>query len=326
MLPSRGPAVSFGKSLDAGRPSQPFPGISSTRFDPVAAQKCWAEAIGREKLGRYVHQELDARHRLGLDRRWAKSPGVIGDLLPDFSSLSSVYRKLGWKVLHNGRLVAPDPQAWDEQCAREGGPLAPEVDDGREGLRSLNRPGSASRRPSRDASTPRPGAASDISVQGPQEAALCSSEQPEVRALESPLPAPMSRPVTGNGGSQARQRDRTASRKAKIAAMVRGALAQQDPLQSKSGAPEAAAPGANATTQARCHVAEVKAAPPPRSKVLIGAMAKKSSPAGVGSRRKQPTTSSMKRTFSAPGMATAARAAARQNRARSRGPATDVRP
>jgi hypothetical protein len=102
----------FGSPPDPAHPAPPYPGVSGTRYNPIAAQKCWAEAIRKEKESRHVHQLLDAHNKLGLDEKWAKGGRLKADVLPGYESLTVAYKKLGWKVNRsNGRVVAPDAYA-----------------------------------------------------------------------------------------------------------------------------------------------------------------------------------------------------------------------
>lgn len=86
-----------------------YPGISGTRFNPIEAQRVWGECLKKEKEGRYVHSYLDAHHKLELDEKWANDVSRGDGLMPDYESLDEVYNRLGWKVLANGRVIAPDP-------------------------------------------------------------------------------------------------------------------------------------------------------------------------------------------------------------------------
>jgi len=57
-----------------------------------------------------VHSYLDAHHKLGLDEEWANDVSRGDGLMPDYESLAGVYQRLGWNVLQNGRVIAPDPE------------------------------------------------------------------------------------------------------------------------------------------------------------------------------------------------------------------------
>lgn len=86
-----------------------YPGISGLHFNPVEAQKVYAEGVKKEKELRYVHSYLDAYDKLGLDEAWANDVSRGAGLMPDYESLGEVYKRLGWEKLPNGRVIAPDP-------------------------------------------------------------------------------------------------------------------------------------------------------------------------------------------------------------------------
>lgn len=100
--------MSFGPPPESNELS--YPGISGKRFNPVEAQRCYAESVRKEKEGRYVHMYLDMHGKLGLDEAWANDVGRGSGIMPDYESLSGVYGQLGWKVLASGRVVPPDPK------------------------------------------------------------------------------------------------------------------------------------------------------------------------------------------------------------------------
>jgi len=101
---------SFGNPPESKTPALSYPGISGKHFNPVEAQRVYAESVRKEKEGRYVHSYLDAHGKLGLDEKWAND-GSRGDgLMPDYESLSGVYAQLGWQVLPSGQVIAPDPK------------------------------------------------------------------------------------------------------------------------------------------------------------------------------------------------------------------------
>lgn len=74
-----------------------------------------------------MHQFLEAAGKLQLDKGWAKDMRQKRDLLPDYSSLEGVYKKLGWKVGWNGQVVPPDPRARLKRRARKNAKVAAAV-------------------------------------------------------------------------------------------------------------------------------------------------------------------------------------------------------
>eukprot|EP00928_Gymnodinium_smaydae_P032698 TRINITY_DN23611_c0_g1_i1.p1 TRINITY_DN23611_c0_g1~~TRINITY_DN23611_c0_g1_i1.p1 ORF type:complete len:295 (+),score=56.44 TRINITY_DN23611_c0_g1_i1:64-948(+) len=104
-------ACSFGKPPDPSRPQQVYPGVSTTKFDPAAANRCWLQAIRKEKESRSVHQLLDAYGKLGLPEEWAKTRRPFDESMPGQSSVACAYKMLGWKKTANGRVFAPEKRA-----------------------------------------------------------------------------------------------------------------------------------------------------------------------------------------------------------------------
>lgn len=101
---------SFGPPPESKVAPLSYPGISGKKFNPVEAQRVYAESVRKEKEGRYVHSYLDAYGKLGLDENWANDASRGDGLMPDYESLSGVYAQLGWQVLASGRVVPPDPK------------------------------------------------------------------------------------------------------------------------------------------------------------------------------------------------------------------------
>lgn len=105
---SKAVGVCFGPPPDPLRPPPPYPGVSA-KFEPVAAQKCWAEAIRKEKESRSVHQLLESQGKLQLPPMWAYDHSGKSELLPGKESLQTAYALTGWRVQPStGRAVQPD--------------------------------------------------------------------------------------------------------------------------------------------------------------------------------------------------------------------------
>lgn len=93
---------------DGGRT---YPGVSATRFSPAGAMKVWEDTIRKERAGRATHQLLETYGKLGLHDPSPSDPPRMCDMMPNFSSIDSTYKKLGWSVHKNGRMVQPDAYA-----------------------------------------------------------------------------------------------------------------------------------------------------------------------------------------------------------------------
>lgn len=98
--------VSFGAPPESNELS--YPGISGKRFDPISAQKCWADVIKTENNAGYVHRVLDGKGKLGLPEAWAKDVSRNNGMLPSYESLDEVYYMTGWKQNKFGASEQPD--------------------------------------------------------------------------------------------------------------------------------------------------------------------------------------------------------------------------
>lgn len=85
-----------------------YPGISGNRFDPISAQKCWAEVIKTEQNSGYVHRMLDGHGKLGLPQAWALDRSRRDGILPNYESIDEVYYMTGWKQNKFGASQQPD--------------------------------------------------------------------------------------------------------------------------------------------------------------------------------------------------------------------------
>eukprot|EP00933_Yihiella_yeosuensis_P082121 TRINITY_DN95888_c0_g1_i1.p1 TRINITY_DN95888_c0_g1~~TRINITY_DN95888_c0_g1_i1.p1 ORF type:complete len:354 (+),score=69.06 TRINITY_DN95888_c0_g1_i1:40-1062(+) len=108
--------MAFGLPPDANRPKQFFPGVSSTRFDPISAGKVWTQTIRTEKESRSAIQYLEAGGKVGYGskprRKKSNVPSYrdaprVSDLMPGYSSVNAVYDSLGWDRELSGQMTAP---------------------------------------------------------------------------------------------------------------------------------------------------------------------------------------------------------------------------
>jgi len=114
--------VYFGNPPDPSRPQQLFPGISSSKFNPLEAGRAFTENIHNEKELRSTHQQLDAHGKLGVtwphdraraakdDFRAVLESKMAGftDLMPGYESISSAYKQLGWQKTEWGQVSGPE--------------------------------------------------------------------------------------------------------------------------------------------------------------------------------------------------------------------------
>lgn len=105
-IPTRNEAVSWGPPPDPENPPPTYPGVSSKKFNPLEAQKCYAESIAKEKDSSSFHQWLSDHCQL---------PAYVGekqgsramDMMPGYSSVWASYSKLGWEQGLSGRVLGP---------------------------------------------------------------------------------------------------------------------------------------------------------------------------------------------------------------------------
>jgi len=111
-VPQVNGAVPWGPppSLDPKDPPPPYPGVSAKKFNPLEAQKVYAETISREKSYGCMHQviSIDKKlpHSLGNERY---RPGQRGeDIMPGHGSLQASFEYLGFENI-GGRVVQKQP-------------------------------------------------------------------------------------------------------------------------------------------------------------------------------------------------------------------------
>lgn len=103
---ARNEAVSWGSPPDPKNPPPAYPGVSAKKFNPLEAQRCYAEAICRERDSHSFHQMLSMQAQL---------PAALGevhggrseDVMPGYASVSALYEKLGWEEGLSGRMQQP---------------------------------------------------------------------------------------------------------------------------------------------------------------------------------------------------------------------------
>lgn len=105
-IPTRNEAVPWGDPPDPNNPPPAYPGISAKKFNPVEAQRCYAEALYKEREFRSMHQLPVAQGK--LPAFLGERPGRRSmDMMPGYSSVWASYDKLGWEHGLAGRVLQP---------------------------------------------------------------------------------------------------------------------------------------------------------------------------------------------------------------------------
>lgn len=109
-VPQCNEAVHWGPPPDPKNPPNAYPGISAKKFNPLEAQRCYSEAIAKEKDFRSMHQMLSMKRNL---------PAFLGerpgrrkvDMIPGYGSLLETYETLGYGYNLAGRLEQQPAEA-----------------------------------------------------------------------------------------------------------------------------------------------------------------------------------------------------------------------
>lgn len=101
------PTANFGRPPDPEHPQPHFPGVSSTRFNPIGALLVYRQVMKKEKDIRADHQEV---WKLRPGQPEIHGPVLVGDMLPNLKSLNAAYDHLGWSTHPTTRRrLPPDP-------------------------------------------------------------------------------------------------------------------------------------------------------------------------------------------------------------------------
>lgn len=118
-IPVRNEAVYWGAPPDPNHPAPAFPGISSTKFNPVEAERCYKETLKKEVEFRGLHQERNTHSN--LPAFLGESRGVRkNDMIPGYTSVWATYEKLGWEEGLSGKLQPPELRPQSRRCQSAG--------------------------------------------------------------------------------------------------------------------------------------------------------------------------------------------------------------